>query len=233
MTGVYPPVTYVSFQDLKARVMSAADALSRRDVNQYICLKHVVQREFESIEQNRDNIGSAIRFTYFPDIETLIVKVPSKQQEKAHATIGGRLIRKVARMGVGDLEFQALGATQPGGWPLLVVEAGVSESMPRLRCDASWWISNSNGEVQMVLIIEVSRNPKKVPQTQVQPGPVCQAHKVWATMIDQQANPPMVLGAPLRLEFYKVIGRPAIPLMEHDIVFTSADLLEWSRYVFI
>lgn len=45
---------------------------------------------------------------------------------------------------------------------MLVVEAGVSESMPRLRCDASWWISNSNGEVQMVLIIEVSRNPKKV-----------------------------------------------------------------------
>ncbi|GAB1202602.1 hypothetical protein APSETT445_001221 [Aspergillus pseudonomiae] len=105
----------MSFQDLKARVMSAADALSRRDVNQYICLKHVVQRGFESIEQNRDNIGSAVRFTYFPDIETLIVKVPSKQQEKAHATIGGRLIRKVARMGVGDLEFQALGATQCTG----------------------------------------------------------------------------------------------------------------------
>ncbi|KNG89920.1 hypothetical protein ANOM_001668 [Aspergillus nomiae NRRL 13137] len=158
-------------------------------------------------------------------------------------------------MGVGDLEFQALGATtctgptasskegdsswindlvRPGGWPLLVVAAGMSESMPRLRCDASWWISNSNGEVQMVLIIAVSRNPKKVeiekyvpmqfPQTQAQPGPVYQAHKVWTTMIDQQANPPTVLGAPLRLEFDKVIGRPAIPPMEHKIVFTTAEL---------
>lgn len=63
-------------------------------------------------------------------------------------------------MGVGNLEF-SLAATmytgqtgsskegdssfindtiRPEGWPLLVIEAGVSESMPWLRADAAWWI---------------------------------------------------------------------------------------------
>lgn len=36
-------------------------------------------------------------------------------------------------------------AFRPKGYPYLVIEAGVSESMPSLQADAAWWFANSDG----------------------------------------------------------------------------------------
>jgi hypothetical protein len=45
-------------------------------------------------------------------------------------------------------------------WPTLVIEASVSESLPRPRMmnDANWWLSNFSGEVKLVLLIEVDKD---------------------------------------------------------------------------
>ncbi|KAJ5636707.1 uncharacterized protein N7484_010020 [Penicillium longicatenatum] len=45
----------------------------------------------------------------------------------------------------------------PVQWPSLVVEIGISESLPQLRTDAQWWYSNSNQKTQLVVLI--SANP--------------------------------------------------------------------------
>ena len=44
-------------------------------------------------------------------------------------------------------------------WPFLVIEAGLSDSMPRLQADAAWWLANSGGQVKLVLLIQYSTFP--------------------------------------------------------------------------
>ena len=46
------------------------------------------------------------------------------------------------------------------GWPTLVIETGVSESLPKLREDAMWWFQNSNGEVCIVLLLSINKNQR-------------------------------------------------------------------------
>jgi hypothetical protein len=43
------------------------------------------------------------------------------------------------------------------GWPTLVIETGVSESLPRLRQDAAKWFADSNGEIRFVILISVRK----------------------------------------------------------------------------
>lgn len=43
-----------------------------------------------------------------------------------------------------------------------VVEAGVSESLPRLRQDASWWLANSAGMVRIVILLPVRKSAKRL-----------------------------------------------------------------------
>lgn len=169
-------------------------------------------------------------------------------------------------MGVEILEFSALGATKhiafgptassskkcdspwtsdlirPGGWPFLVIEAGVSESIPRLQADAAWWFANSGGQVKLVLLIQVTKGSRVIEMEKYVPGqemtaagaqPVFQPHKVAAVTVNQGVDPPTVQGAPLLLEFRSVFGRDPNRPLEQDTLFTEMDFLEWSRQVFI
>ena len=45
-------------------------------------------------------------------------------------------------------------------WPTLVIEAGMSESLRRLRSDARWWLENSGGEVKIVVIMSIRRTSR-------------------------------------------------------------------------
>jgi hypothetical protein len=47
-------------------------------------------------------------------------------------------------------------------WPSLVLEAGVSESLPQLRADAAWWFSNSDGDVKITILIGVDTHHREV-----------------------------------------------------------------------
>ncbi|KAJ5893272.1 hypothetical protein N7495_004963 [Penicillium taxi] len=42
-------------------------------------------------------------------------------------------------------------------WPSIVLETGVSENMNELMKDARWWLSNSKGLVNMVLVVTVDQ----------------------------------------------------------------------------
>lgn len=47
-------------------------------------------------------------------------------------------------------------------WPSLVVETGFSESPSKLMSDARFWLSESNGDVQMVITIKISRSSPNI-----------------------------------------------------------------------
>ena len=46
-----------------------------------------------------------------------------------------------------DTSLKPASRTPGTGWPTVVFECGVSESLERLRVDARWWLENSKGEV--------------------------------------------------------------------------------------
>lgn len=266
LTGVYPPSSYVGFQDLKTQVLSKCERLVREGKDQYVRLKLVRESDFEKIEARREELGH-VRFTYFPDIETLIVKIPSKAHEKAHVIMGMILWREIERMDIDFDEFEGLGATRytgptrsskegdgswvnslirPDGYPFLVIEAGVSESLNQLCRDAAWWVANSRGQVQLVILIHVNVPERKIAIEKYMPflattpatrrtaaRSTWKPKKVGATVqIDQAAVPPTIQGAPLVLPFQSVIGRASIPPLEHEISLSAAILLKWARRVF-
>lgn len=47
------------------------------------------------------------------------------------------------------------GRSKKPGWPTLVIETGVSESLPQLRADAKKWFADSEGDVRMVLLVGI------------------------------------------------------------------------------
>jgi hypothetical protein len=59
----------------------------------------------------------------------------------------------------GDTAFfpgRAPNVGAPIPWPSLVLEVGISESVPQLRTDARWWHSNSNHQTQLVVLISAN-----------------------------------------------------------------------------
>ncbi|GIK02327.1 hypothetical protein Aspvir_006376 [Aspergillus viridinutans] len=76
------------------------------------------------MEANRHERGSVVRLTYFPEIQTLIVKVPSREHEIAQPNIGQLLTRKVPTPKEEDAKAHEVG--QPttckivGRWPTML-----------------------------------------------------------------------------------------------------------------
>ncbi|PLB52031.1 hypothetical protein P170DRAFT_471942 [Aspergillus steynii IBT 23096] len=270
LTGQYPPISYVSIEDLREKLAAKYETLTRDGKSQHLAFKPVKRSEYDEIESKRLSLGH-VRLTYFEDIEVLIIKVPSRPQEKAHANLGSFLRIELHDMRVGVKEFSGLGSAtyigptasrkeadaswindnlRPGGWPYLVIEAGASESMHRLRADASWWFANSGGQVQIVLLLRVTVTTKRleiekrVPRLVTVTGPATRqrsrdppgtyhSEKVTTIHINKGANPPTIQGAPLVLEFDKVIGCAPNQPLEHNITLTAAQFLKWADTIFI
>lgn len=51
--------------------------------------------------------------------------------------------------------FQRYEETGETAWPTIVIESGLCASLSRLREDARWWLSRSQGEVRVVLVVTV------------------------------------------------------------------------------
>ena len=103
-----------------------------------------------------------------------------KLHELAHRVFSQVFERKLLTMGIDEGELETIGGArmsvrrkrgkEPDSayiptlvrpyddcWPTLVVEAGVSESVSGLQRDARWWLKNSEGDTNTVLLIFVSR----------------------------------------------------------------------------
>lgn len=264
LTQEYPASEFQTFARLKSSV-DERKTLVTRDGNQYLALRGISTKEFERIDQRRAKLG-AVRFTYFPDIQTLIIKVPSMQSEIGHNELGLMvIIRASCRMGIERMECVALGATlyqgpsgswkegdssyinlnqrlrpSAGGWPCVVIQT--SGSLPRPRADASWWVENSRGQVNIVLIvciqpairrIQIEKYLSQPPDSRTSPRrPQGFRARLSSTIIIDAAQiPPVVTGAPLRLNFADVFDRPPNTSSEGDMVFSVADLQQYAIIV--
>jgi hypothetical protein len=134
----------------------------------------------------------------------------------------------------GDSAFKP-GSMRPleTDWPTIVIEAGWSESITKLREDARRWLENSRGEIKIVVLISIGRKrgTRKMVIEKWENGPVPPNRpltgsntthiptKIQAIKIDSNAN--TVNGAPLILEFRKIFLRQAVAPLEHDFTFTA------------
>ena len=136
-------------------------------------------------------------------------------------------------------------------------ESGLSESFIRLRHDAQWWLTNSGGDVKIVVIISITPAEKRLrvekwcllpatghrPVTRANPNPdpLVPARMQEIAITQNPAAQPSgtiqpgptpsyaVTGAPLILEFQDVLLRAPVP-PEGDVIFTTADLSRWANH---
>jgi hypothetical protein len=133
-------------------------------------------------------------------------------------------------------------------WPTVVIETGVSESLPRLRQDARWWFGASDGEVRMVIIISVKktavhfekwqlappnapqpltrayidslrRNPVNVPPLVQQPVNMQQPYSCAEVDVTETT----VDGAPLTIPYCALFDVPVRPPNMQDVVLNAED----------
>ncbi|KAN0075134.1 hypothetical protein V8E54_007745 [Elaphomyces granulatus] len=258
----FPPISFKSVAQLKTVIARKFEKLKDHG-DQHVAVGGISQGLFNRIESGRLGHGSSIRLTYFGDIETMIVKLVSEPHERAHRTLGRQIEHRMFHpMQLSFSEFLDIGSSKytgqnqsakegdtawknillrpkQGDWPCVVIEAGLSESLPRLRVDASWWIQNSGGQVKMVLLIWIQPSLKKVaiekwiptmPMTRTSPRRPAQTYPICNAKIsiDQSQTPSTFQGPQLTLEFENLVGRPANPPLEGDVIFTHPDLDQWA-----
>lgn len=256
----------------------SGELLADRSEQQYMVFEGVTKEDLTEIEKARDdnsNMGPSVKMTHFSDRALLIVKLmPSIKHETPHRSLGEDMIRALIRMGTPDRELTAVGAGKyerptsskegdsawkpkvlrggPDDWPTIVIECGLSESLARLRGDASWWLSHSNGDVKIVVLISITKAQKRLqierwclapparyrPNTGLHPNansPVptrVQDIDITPNPAAQPNTPPTalytVVGAPLVLPFRDIFLR-APTGQEHDITFDAAHLSSWAN----
>ncbi|KAJ9487068.1 hypothetical protein VN97_g6252 [Penicillium thymicola] len=131
-------------------------------------------------------------------------------------------------------------------WPTVAVEVGVSESYRKLKADAEWWLTNSRGDVKLVIIVSVSRKTPRIkfetvtltPATfrlqRVRDVPTIRQSITTSRQPDATitVSPPV----PLTIQFEELFCRQLVP-PEHNIDI-SPDRLRvlsgqvWDRQVF-
>lgn len=152
--------------------------------------------------------------------------------------------RRVARMGLSER------------WPTLVIETGVSKSLPRLRLNARDWFASSNGEVRIVLLVGITNSEILFEKWQL--APISEPRPLTQESIDtlRQQDPKMppligqpasgqqaycaqevylklneVVGNPLVLPFHAVCDR-APREGESNIVIERSDFEQITKWIF-
>jgi hypothetical protein len=263
---------FVGIQKMRGIVKRQSDKFERGDSDQqYLAFTDVSVDDLAKIDGARNSIGKGIRMTHYTDINLLIVKLPSAEHEAAHLNIGRDLIEKVVLMGMRARELDGVGASRfPGRrsskegdsawrphssrpnkteWPTIVIESGVSESLRRLRFDASWWLTESGGDVKIVVIVSVQRAQNAQLRLQIEKwehapsrrqlllrtpnnNPIIRQIPTKIQQITVVSNavaggPLPVTGGPLVLPFDKIFLRPAV-LPETDFTFNVQDISNWA-----
>ncbi|CAK7562574.1 MAG: hypothetical protein SEPTF4163_000422 [Sporothrix epigloea] len=115
----------------------------------------------------------------------------------------------------------------PGGWPTLVLETGVSQSLESTRAKMRWWFSASDHAVKIVVVYGATstRNmPSLTPRLR-------QSINITA----QPGSDPVVynvVGGPLIIEFSLLFLRPADPARgEGDIILDASWLEQLARRI--
>lgn len=252
---------FLGITDMRKVVDSRTkDLQAGRTTDQYLVFKPVTTDNRDEID---NKIGQHWRKTHCIDSDTLIVKLmPLLRHEFAHRSFGDLLKEQRLLMGISRSQLADVGGTtyhghfvskeadtafkplthrpNPADWPIIVFEAGVSESLSQLKNDARWWLSNSGGQVKIVLIFSIQAGSRTIQiekwETRPATGRTTRSNQPPAQVPRQiqqiVIDPNNVAGAPLILHFHliflRAINQNAVP-PEHDFTFSAQDLRDWAN----
>lgn len=225
---------------------------------------HIVK---ESNDRPTQVLGTkSARILYDGGLRQLIIKLTSEPHEAAHRTLSDQVVIQAKDMGVFS-DLKSLGSTRvtsgdiskepdsafrpvtiPAGrdrrWPTVVIDSGYSESTIHLRQMADLWISESNGQVNVVVIISIERArgrilvekwiPNPIP---LSTGPALRSRGRSAlreqsiTLTKTHNGPAAVTGAPLVITFQEMFLRNPTTDTEKDFRISEHDLQEIAKMV--
>ncbi|OJD12758.1 hypothetical protein AJ78_06698 [Emergomyces pasteurianus Ep9510] len=214
--------------------------------DRYIVFKNVALNTMRDFS-NQKHLGRIKDQSYKNHL--VILNMPSRGHESSICYFDKLLQRKLDEMRPNlSLELQACGATDVHGttriktpdasywsrqlpatrsdkWPNLVLEVGYSESASKLRNDASWWLTESQGDVQMVITLKIFRHNRvhlemwKFRDGAARPRPIMtQEVTVTKSASGYSASGSMVI------RFQDLLLRRPISHEERDIVLDRDDL---------
>ncbi|KAF7115783.1 hypothetical protein CNMCM5793_003423 [Aspergillus hiratsukae] len=276
--------SYSTPKQLQNAVKAIHDQLEQNNWqgNQWLVIVDMSQAASDRLSNNPDCLpGIAFRFMWI-GTTGLIKVVSSISHNLTTSGVDHYIDRQCVRMGVadGDLVWghtiatpgtvtthgkqpddcfappnrQPLGG-QFNGWPSLVIETGVSESLAKLRRDATWWFQNSSGDTRIVILVsikEVTKEirfekwqlvPPNVPVTRQALHQLRQHQNLMPPLVCQQANtqtafchlevvvaPTGITGGPLVIPFRAMFDRQPMGA-QGDIVINNQGLRDITRFV--
>ncbi|KAJ9481155.1 hypothetical protein VN97_g12346 [Penicillium thymicola] len=114
-------------------------------------------------------------------------------------------------------------------WPSLAVETGFSETPSKLVSDARFWLSESNGDVQIIITIKIGRSlPNIVLESWELVDDRVKRQRV-VTINKGQNDSVVVDGQPLVIRFDKLFLRPPTTARETDISIDNTILNKIAR----
>ncbi|KAF7173838.1 hypothetical protein CNMCM5623_006051 [Aspergillus felis] len=260
-------VQFTALETLQQTAEQVHDSLNQTgDGNQFILVLGLTKKaRIELDSEERPLNGIPYRFMF--ENTAGIIKILTYGHDALTINITRQIDLFCSRMGMDSTAEFAWGGTttrllcartkgkQPDGclfpkariqrdreaWPTLVIEAGVTASLPRLREEARWWLRNSQGEVRVVLVLGIHRQRRTLiiekweqqerslthqRQLPRQPEASPQAYAAQTIEISSES----VSGTPLVLHFEELLERPRQG-READIVVGEEQLRVCMRWV--
>ena len=99
---------------------------------------------------------------FFVEILERVSRIPGHDLHSLEGVGAGRFHCPGRRSKEGDDGI--ICSTRAGGnaWPNVMIEVGYSEPLQQLRLDAKWWLLNSGGRTNLVILVLVKKDPKSL-----------------------------------------------------------------------
>lgn len=191
-----------SLDELRARIKEIEEKLVSKQPppSQYLWVTQIPTPLFTTLNEAPEALQRVRATLTIPHKKQILFKImPGHHHEEIIQTFTAFLHQTLGEMGLSRLnrDFWLRGAGEATGhstnkqpdncflpgnkraagadaeWPSLVLEVGVSESIPQLRTDAAWWYSNSGGRTKMVVLVHVQKQKTTIEiWTEVNRGPL-------------------------------------------------------------
>lgn len=245
---------YTSISSFMDAIKEQERKIASGDASQYMIFTPVTKSQLSRIDRKRGSFQTSLRFMYCGLEKVLVVKLmPSQAHEKAHLIFSSIIISRLPQMGLSafdifsvggtrftsntnskeaDSAFKPLSREKVTDWPTLVIESGMSESLARLRVDAAWWLTNSGGEVKIVLLVAITPAVRRL---QIEAWESQASHSLSTPYVpvktqDISITGDTIIGAPLILGFENIFLRQPQP-PEQDFYFSVQDLQNIARHL--
>ncbi|OJJ42597.1 hypothetical protein ASPZODRAFT_147233 [Penicilliopsis zonata CBS 506.65] len=185
--------------------------------------------------------------SYFLHDQVLIIKMESRAHATANEEFAQLFNKKLEEMGGLDEKLRKLGTAHfegherlkradktylpkrlPKGrsrqWPTLILEVGYSASRQKLTNDVQWWQSESQGDVQIILTVDINQKRREIIfEKWASTG----QESIYRTVISKDTSQTSIRATnqdPLIIDFNGLFLRDPDGPIEGDILFRLDDL---------